>query len=120
MSQVSTAVSTASSLDWNVAAAAAAVFMGTLLTTVYGWFRGKKKLDVRLGGDDAPAVTSVVVQDNQTLREMTLVNREVRDQLLLTNHAISNLCKAIEGNSGAMEDILHELKVILRRIDEAT
>lgn len=119
MSQVSEAAKTAASVDWTVVATGSAVFIGTVITTIWGWVQGKKKVEQTLSTSPAlqGQVPSVIVQDNSTLREQTLVQQAVRDQLLLTNHALTAMCKATEDNTSAMDDVLTELKAIRRSLE---
>lgn len=121
MSQASTElVNQAASVDWNLVAAAAATFFGTLTVTIWGWFQGKKKLASRIEshiGDNAQ-VTGAVLLDNQTLRESTLVSKEVRDQLLLHSQALHASCKATADNTDSLDDILHELKRIRETLEK--
>lgn len=118
MSTPSALASHASSVDWNLVAAAGATFLGTLVVTVWGWFQGKKKLSARLESHVDGNVAGAVLLDNQTLREATLINREVRDQLLLHTQALNASCKATVDNTGCLDDILHELKELRRSIDK--
>ena len=118
MSHLLEPVKQAATLDWNLVAAAAATFIGTLIATIWGWVQGKKKLHQKLEGIGEASVTGVAVMDNQTLRELTLVNREVRDQLLLHCHALNANSKAMEDNTSSADDILDELKRLRRDLKE--
>ncbi len=122
MSTPSEIVSQAASVDWNLVAAAAATFLGTLVVTMWGWFQGKKKLAARLESGHPIGselqVTGAVLLDNQTIRESTLVSREVRDQLLLNSQALHAHCKSLDSNTHSIDDVLQELKDIRRSIDK--
>lgn len=116
MSQVSDVAKTAASVDWTVVATGTAVFIGTIITTIWGWVQGKKKVEQTL--QSGTPLPSAVLQDNQSLREATLVQREVRDQLLLVCHALTALCKATEDNTSSSDDILSELKSLRRTLED--
>lgn len=121
MSQSSEVVSHAMSVDWNLVAAAAATFLGTLVVTVWGWFQGKKKLAAKLEGHLPPndmQVTGAVLLDNQTLREATAVSRELRDRLIIHGEAIHSHCKATVDNTNSLDEILAELKALRRGVDK--
>lgn len=120
MSTPSEIVNHVATVDWNLVAAAVATFLGTLVVTIWGWFQGKKKLASRLEAASSPEVTGMVLLDNQTLREATLVNREVRDQLLLHSQALNASSKATQENTACMDDVLEELKNIRRSIDKSS
>lgn len=118
MSPVSTAASQAINLDWNILAAAVAVFLGTLITTIFGWFKGKERVQKALPASGAGGLISgAVLQDNQSLRESTVVARELRDQLLLHHHAMDRNTAALEENADATRDLIEQLKRARRRAD---
>lgn len=48
MSQVSAAAEHAKAIDWNVVAAATAVFFGTVVTTVLGGLKARSELNKKL------------------------------------------------------------------------
>jgi|AraplaMF_Col_mMF_1032025.scaffolds.fasta_scaffold60219_2 hypothetical protein len=112
MSQVSQAAAEASTLDWKVVAAAVAVFCGTLVTTVWGWIQKRKSFESShikgAGVVDVP-IAAGIIQDNQTLREATMVNREVRDQLLILNHALMQYNRNQEETNELLEKICRRL-----------
>jgi hypothetical protein len=109
MSQVSTVAEHATTIDWNIVAAAVATFCGTMIVTIWGWFQGKKKVSNHISEGNYQ-VTGFAIQDNQTLREATIINREIRDQLLLQNHALTQSCRIMEEKTRVMEELLEELK----------
>lgn len=116
---VASTVSQASSIDWNVIAAAIAVFFGTLATTVLGWLRGRREVEKKLSKDDGtPSVTAAILQDNQTVREATLVSKEVRDQLLLHRVATEHLCRSTEESTGVERELVAELRLIREILDK--
>lgn len=121
MSTPSAIVSHAATVDWNLVAAAAATFFGTLTVTIWGWFQGKKKLAQRLEGHQPGqdlTVTGAVLLDNQTLREATMVNRELRDRLLVHSEALHSNCKATIDNTQAMDEIIQELRGLRKAVDK--
>lgn len=115
MSPHSEVIEKAASLDWNIVAAAAAIFLGTLVTTIAGWFKGKRNISTRERITDSFEIGGVSLQDNQTLREATIVNREIRDQLLLNHNVLTKLCRAMDDNTAVHDDILNEMKSRRRR-----
>lgn len=120
MSTSSAIVNHATSVDWNLAAAAAATFFGTLVVTVWGWFQGKKKIAARLEGHQPGhemTVAGAVLLDNQTLREATAVNRELRDRLLVHIEALHSICRATTDNTNTMDEVLQELRLLRKSID---
>jgi hypothetical protein len=115
MSQVSVLAETSHTVDWSVVAGAVAVFCGTVVTTIWGWIQGKKKIDQHFktnpgSPEGTGQVTGAILMDNLTIRESTLVNREVRDQLILQHHCLSDLRQAMIDNTRAMDDLLQELR----------
>jgi len=112
-------VEQASSVDWKVVAGALAVFVGTVVTTIYGWITKKKETsaDTHIKtGMDIP-IAGAVIQDNVTLRESVIVYREVRDQLLIHHHALMSQCRSTEDNTRAMDEIIKELNHIRRLLE---
>ena len=106
MSTGSTSAPLLLGLDYKIIATALAVFFGTLITTIWGWYSAKKKVAEALTAESSmpTSVTGAVLMDNLTLREQTLVNKEVRDQLIILNHTLARLCKAIDANTDAFEN----------------
>lgn len=112
MSQVSAAASNAVPIDWGTVALASATFIATLITTVWGWLQGRKKFNEHLKpkeGQDVPLAAGVIM-DNQSIRESTMVQREVRDQLLILNHSLMQYNRNQEEIAGLIEDLVKELK----------
>ena len=112
MSDVSQAAAASSSVDWGTVASASAVFVATAITTIWGWVQGRKKFEEKLKpkeGADVP-VAAGMIMDNQTVRDSTMVNREVRDQLLLLNHSLQGHTRNLEEVAGLLEDLVDELK----------
>jgi hypothetical protein len=106
-------VSTAAGLDWNVVAAAVAVFLGTLITTVFGWYKGRERIQRRLQPVDqggTAMISGAVLQDNQSLRESTLVARDLRDQLLLTQQSMDHHANCLQDNTRQLADLVEELR----------
>ena len=108
--------SATATLDWNLVAAAAATFFATALIAVCGWISAKKKVAAKFNDPDM-SVSSVTLMDNQTIRDSTVVNREIRDQLVLNHHAMTCLCRAIEDNTSTGDAILSELRKLRGRLD---
>lgn len=121
MSTSSAIVSHAATVDWNLVAAAAATFFGTLTVTVWGWFQGKKKLAAQLEGQlphPDMQITGAVLLDNQTLREATAVSRELRDRLIVHGEALHSNCKATLDNTESLDEILIELRALRKGVDK--
>lgn len=119
MSQVSDAANTAVQWDWKLIAAAAATFIATFTISILGWLQGRKKVEKRMNdaaGDSG--VTAAILLDNQTIREATVVNREVRDRLLVHCEAVSTNTKSIDNHTAALDDVLEELRLIRKGIDK--
>lgn len=111
MSQASEIANAATTFDWKLIAAAAATFLATLTISILGWLQGRKKLEKRIEASvgDGP-VTGAVLLDNLTLREATIVNREVRDHLLIHCEALKANTKALSDHTDSMDDFLEEVK----------
>lgn len=119
MSQVSEAANVAVQWDWKLIAAALATFLATFTISILGWFQGRKKMEKRMTdatGDGG--VTSAILLDNQTIREATVVNREVRDRLLVHCEALTTNTKSIDQHTTALDDILEELRLIRKGVDK--
>lgn len=99
-------------IDWKVVAAAVATFLATFVTIVWGWVQGRKKVEAQIKpkeGADVPLVAGMVM-DNLTVRESTMVSKEVRDQLLILNHALMSHTRNLEEVAGLLEDLVKELR----------
>lgn len=107
-SEVSEVANHTLSLDWNVAAAAIATFIGTLAITVWGWFRGKGKMKEGTGVD--VPVSGVALMDNQSLREATAINKEIRDNLILHTAALNLAAMRTNENNEAIYELCREVK----------
>ena len=112
-------ISQVATTDWNVVSAAVAVFVGTLATTIFGWFKGKAKIAKRGMTDDPTSynISGATVQDNQSLRDSTIINRELRDQLMLHLHALQSNCRATEDNTRCLDDIHNKLRILIDKLD---
>jgi hypothetical protein len=118
MSQTSQVVAEAGTIDWKVVAGGIGVFVATIVTSILGWMQGKKKVENTTAGiSPTGQVQSAVLMETVPLRENTAAVSAVRDQLFLNHHAQGNLCKAIEDNTSAMDDVLIELKSIRRALE---
>lgn len=98
-------------LDFKLIATALAVFVGTLITTIWGWYSAKKKVTESFTSDGKmpTTVTGAILMDNMTIHESTTVNREVRDQLLVLNHTLNRMCRAIEDNTESLDELLKKI-----------
>jgi len=108
------------SVDWKVVAAALAVFIGTFVTTVYGWVTKKKetqKSHIKSESFDIP-IAGGVIQDNQTLRESVIVYREVRDALLIHHHSVQSQIRSLEDNTRSIDDVAKRLEAIQRMLEK--
>lgn len=106
-------VSTAAGLDWNIVAAAVATFVGTLIVTIFGWYKGRERIQRRLstpeiGGNGMLA--GAVLQDNQSLRDATVASRELRDQMLLTHEALDRHSECLRDNSRHVSELVEEFR----------
>lgn len=115
MSQASEVANAAALYDWRILAAAAATFVATLVTIVCGWFQGRKKLNEKLGSAEGQ-VTSAVLIDNQTIREATAVNREVRDRLLVHCEALHANTKLLTDIAETLDEAVEELKKMRKKL----
>lgn len=105
MSQAFTVVDQATQVDWNVFAAASATFVATAIATILGLRKGRKDVEKQINPDqnNPHQIVGAVLQDNQSLRESTLINREVRDQLFLVNHSLNRHTEAMKGLTEALD-----------------
>lgn len=110
MSEPSAVASHAATVDWNIVAAALATFFGTLCVTIWGFVTGKRKITERLQGRDGnEGVNSAAILDNTTLVQHVLIQREIRDHMLLNTHALTALCSALEDNTRAADNLARKL-----------
>jgi hypothetical protein len=101
----------ATEIDWKLVASAAAVFIGTVVTTVWGWFQGKKKSKESAPETASPfQLAGAVLQDNASLRDNTMAVRELRDQIFLLTHVL-------ERRAGLENDLHGELEKLIRLLD---
>lgn len=120
MSEVSTVVKQANAVDWNVVAAAVAVFFGTVITTVLGGLKARSELTKKLLPKDENGgvqLTGAILQDNQTVRDATNASVALRDQLLLMTHAVERLCKSTEDRTRVDEELLDEVRLLRTGLD---
>lgn len=103
----------AAEIDWKLVASAAAVFIGTAVTTVWGWIQGRKKSEK--AADPAPAIqiAGAVLQDNTSLRDNTQAVRDLRDQIMF-------LRDSIERRIRAEDDLQETLEDLVKRLDRAS
>lgn len=109
MSVPSVAANHAASVDWNIVAAALATFLGTVTVTIWGLISGKKKVEAKLEGRTDVPVQSAAILDNTLLLQQVLLQRELRDHMLIGNHALQGLCRAIEENTEAVQELTRKL-----------
>ena len=91
-------------IDWKLVASAIGVFIATLVTTVWGWIQGRKK--VEKGQTELPHLP-----DLNHLRDNTQSMRDLRDQLLL-------LSNVLERHIRSHGEFLNELKDLVERLDK--
>lgn len=115
MSQALPAAASVSSIDWTVVATGAAIFVSTVITTVWGWTQAKKKVESQISPDNvsSPPI-GAIIQDSKTVHEATIASRELRDQLLLLNHHLPDHLRALEDNTKAIEAIVDDLRGVHR------
>jgi hypothetical protein len=104
------------SYDWKIIAAASATFIATLFTVICGWFQGRKKLHQKLDSTEGQ-VTSAILLDNQTIREATAVNRELRDRLLVQCEALHANTRVMTEIADSLEEAVEELKKIRKKLN---
>lgn len=97
-------------VDWKLVASAAAVFVGTIVTTVWGWFQGRKKSE-KNAVESTPAVqiAGAVLQDNTSLRENTQAVRDLRDQVMFLRDTMERRCRAEDELSDQLNDLIKRL-----------
>ena len=100
-------------VDWKLVASAAAVFVGTIVTTVWGWFQGRKKSE-KNAVEPTPGVqiAGAVLQDNTSLRENTHAVRDLRDQIMF-------LRDTIERRNRTDDELNDTIEELLKRLDKA-
>ena len=106
----------ATEIDWKLVASAGAVFIGTVVTTIWGWFQGRKKSQEKASAthpDNHFQIAGAVLQDNTSLRDNTQATRELRDQVFLLSHVM-------ERHVGVQNDIHNELERLIRLLDRAS
>lgn len=113
------AVATSSPPDWNIVAAAMATFIATGFIILRGWLEGRKKVVAQVAPPDSQYV-GAIIQDNKSVMESTLIMRELRDQLLMTNHATGAQTLATEALASANEELVRELRHLRRMLEKAT
>jgi len=99
-------------IDWKLVASAAAVFIATAITTVWGWFQGRKKSE-KTAAEPSFQVAGAVLQDNTSLRDNTQAVRDLRDQVFMLIHVL-------EGKNKTEMDLQDTLEDLIRRLDKAS
>lgn len=99
-----------STVDWKLVGSAVGVLIATIITTVWGWYQGRKKSRVG-AAEPAFQIAGAVLQDNTSLRDNTHAVRELRDQIFLLNHTIERQVKV-------QDDLSDDIEKLLRRLDK--
>ncbi|MAS67367.1 MAG: hypothetical protein CMK82_11305 [Pseudomonadales bacterium] len=100
----------AAEIDWKLVASAVGVFIATIVTTVWGWFQGKKK-----SRENTPEpstsyqIAGAVLQDNASLRDNTQAVRDLRDQIMLLRDTMERRCRAEDELADTLEDLVKRL-----------
>lgn len=103
-------LSDAVAVDWKLVASAAAVFIGTVVTTVWGWFQGRKKSkESAVEPANSFQIAGAVLQDNSSLRENTQAVRDLRDQMLFLRDAIERRIRVEDELQDTLEDLIKRL-----------
>lgn len=100
----------AAEIDWKLVASAAAVFIGTVVTTICGFFQGRKKSRDNSPAPETVQIAGAVLQDNQALRENTMAVRELRDQVFLLGHIL-------ERRIGVENDLHSKVSNLIKLLD---
>lgn len=90
------AVSPLASIDWQVVAAAAATFVGTIFLTFKGIQKGREK--VQEGAAPSGSITSIVgatIMENETIRQFT-------EQMRLNTQMLHDHCEQVRANTAAI------------------
>lgn len=104
----------AAEIDWKLVASAAAVFIGTIVTTVWGWFQGRKKSKASTPEPvSGYQIAGAVLQDNQSLRDNTQAVRDLRDQVFMLIHVL-------EGKNKVEMELQDTLEDLIKRLDKAS
>lgn len=112
MSDPLPAASVTADLDWKLVAAALATFFATMVTTIWGWFQGRKKSAKAVAEAPAPfQVAGAVLQDNMSLRDNTNAIRDLRDQIVLLIHTLDRTVKG-------QDELQDELQALIKRLDK--
>lgn len=100
-------------IDWKLVASAVAVFLGTVITTVWGWFQGRKKSqESKSEAGSAVQIAGAVLQDNTSLRENTQAVKDLRDQVMF-------LRDTIERRNRTDDELNDTIEELLKRLDRA-
>lgn len=104
----------AAEIDWKLVASAVAVFVGTIVTTIWGWFQGRKKSKESTPEPAASyQIAGAVLQDNQSLRDNTQAVRDLRDQVFMLVHVL-------EGKTKLEMELQDTLEDLIKRLDKAS
>lgn len=98
-------VSASNHLDWGTLAAATAVFLGTLFTTIFGWFRGKVQFNQKLleAGSHHPLSRGSATNEANEAIETIIATRELRDRIYLNSHVL-------EENNHMLRELIDEMR----------
>lgn len=111
-------------VDWPTVIGGLAVFSTTCFTTYLGWSEARRRLDKKLPNVPPPGdwngvpVPAMIVQDNQSVRESSLVMGQLRDQLVLNNHALDRSADVTERQISLHERVLDEMRLIRQILDQ--
>lgn len=98
----------AAEIDWKLVASAAAVFIGTAVTTVWGWVQGRKKSE-KANDPGAVQIAGAVLQDNTSLRENTQAVKDLRDQIMFLRDVMERRIRAEDDLQDTLEDLCKRL-----------
>ncbi len=98
----------ATEIDWKLVASAGAVFIGTVVTTIWGWFQGRKKSQEKSEAAPLP-IAAAVLQDNASLRDNTHAVRDLRDQIMFLRDAIERRIRVEDELQDTLEDLVKRL-----------
>jgi len=87
------AVSPLASVDWQVFAAAAATFVGSIYLTFKGIQKGKEK--VQTGQSSITSIVGATLMENATIQQFT-------EQMRLNTQMLHDHCEQIRANTAAI------------------
>lgn len=98
-------------IDWKLVASAGAVFVGTVVTTVWGWVQGRKKSEKSAAAPtDSPLqIAGAVLQDNASLRENTQAVKDLRDQMMFLRDAVERRIRSEDELQESIDELCKRL-----------